>query len=124
MNSKKRRTTSKRLDETIQGMAKALYDIDVIDAITMREFDATCVPKVMPMSARAIKTLRLREKVSQTVFAKFLNTSSSAVRQWEQGDKCPRGTSLKLLNLVHEHGLSILVSSRGAANSGVAGWTE
>jgi putative transcriptional regulator len=42
------------------------------------------------------------------VFAKYLNTSPSTIRQWEQGEKHPRGTSLKLLNLVADKGLSIL----------------
>jgi len=50
----------------------------------------------------------LAEKVGQAVFAKYLNTSTSTIRQWEQGGKHPRGTSLKLLNLVADKGLEIL----------------
>ncbi len=34
--------------------------------------------------------------------------STSTVRQWEQGDKHPRGTSLKLLNLIADKGLEAL----------------
>jgi putative transcriptional regulator len=40
----------------------------------------------------------------------FLNTTLSTVRQWEQGEKHPRGTSLRLLNLVAEKGLKVLLS--------------
>ncbi|WP_232369649.1 helix-turn-helix domain-containing protein [Alteromonas sp. KC3] len=47
--------------------------------------------------------------MSQAVFAAYLNTTPSTVRQWEQGAKRPRGTSLKLLNLVAQKGLEILV---------------
>jgi putative transcriptional regulator len=97
--------------ETVHETAKGLYDANIINATTMREFDELCLPKVKELSPRQIKSIRLREKVSQPVFAKFLNTTLSTVRQWEQGEKHPRGTSLRLLNLVAEKGLSVLLSS-------------
>jgi putative transcriptional regulator len=97
--------------ETVHETAKGLYDAKIIDATTMREYDELCLPQVKDLSPRQIKSIRLREKVSQPVFAKFLNTTLSTVRQWEQGDKHPRGTSLKLLNLVAEKGLGVLLSS-------------
>jgi putative transcriptional regulator len=94
--------------EVAHQMAKGLYQANAINATTMREFDALCLPPVKELSATEIKKIRLREKVSQPVFAKCLNTSTSAVKQWEQGEKHPRGTSLKLLNLVAKKGLAIL----------------
>lgn len=97
--------------EVVHETAKGLYDANIIDSVTMREFDELCLSPVKELSANEIKNLRLREKVSQPVFAKFLNTTLSTVRQWEQGEKHPRGTSLKLLNLVAENGLRILYSS-------------
>ena len=96
--------------ETVHETAKGLYDAHIIDATTMREFDELCLPPVKDLSANEIKNLRLREKVSQPVFAKFLNTTLSTVRQWEQGEKHPRGTSLRLLNLVAKKGLGVLLS--------------
>ncbi len=86
----------------------------------MREFDELCLPPVKDLSASQIKKIRLREKVSQPVFAKFLNTTLSTVRQWEQGEKHPRGTSLRLLNLVNEKGLKILLSDNTNHNKGAA----
>ncbi len=97
--------------ETVHETAKGLYDAHIINATTMREFDELCLPKVKDLSPRQIKSIRLREKVSQPVFAKFLNTTLSTVRQWEQGEKHPRGTSLRLLNLIAEKGLVVLLSS-------------
>ena len=89
---------------------------DIVDKL--HEFDELCLPPVKDLSASAIKNIRLHEKVSQAVFAKFLNTTLSTVRQWEQGGKHPRGTSLRLLNLVAEKGLGILLS--GDHNEGTA----
>lgn len=103
--------------ETVHETAKGLFDANIIDAVTMREFDEMCLPEVKELSPRQIKSIRLREKVSQPVFAKFLNTTLSTVRQWEQGDKHPRGISLRLLNLIAEKGLRVLLSdhNEGAA---------
>jgi putative transcriptional regulator len=98
----------KSILDVVHGSAKGLYDAGIVDATTMHEFDVLCLPPIKLFSSQDIKTLRLREHVSQVVFAKYLNTSPSTIRQWEQGEKHPRGTSLKLLNLVADKGLSIL----------------
>jgi putative transcriptional regulator len=98
----------KSILDVVHGSAKGLYDAGIIGATTMHEFDVLCLPPVKLFTSQEIKTLRLKEHVSQVVFAKYLNTSPSTIRQWEQGEKHPRGTSLKLLNLVADKGLSIL----------------
>ncbi|MBL1140802.1 MAG: DNA-binding transcriptional regulator [Proteobacteria bacterium] len=89
--------------------AKDLHEIGLMDDMTMREFDALCLPPVKQYSARQIKRIRLKHKASQAVFAAFLNTSKSTVQKWEQGQKKPNGPSLKLLNLVEQKGLEALV---------------
>ena len=53
-----------------------------------------------------IKAIRERERVSQTVFANYLNVTSSLVIKWERGEKRPSGASLKLLSLVEKNGLA------------------
>ncbi len=90
-------------------MAKGLYDAGIMDATTMREFDALCLPPVERLSSEQVKKIRLRVRLSQSVFAKYLNTTPSTVKQWEQGGKSPRGTSLKLLHIVSKKGLEALI---------------
>jgi putative transcriptional regulator len=99
---------SSRLLKTIHETARGFADIGLIDAQTMREFDATCLPPVKTFTADEIRTLRLHCRASQTVFAAYLNTSPSTVQKWESGDKHPNGPSLKLLNLVAQKGLEVL----------------
>jgi putative transcriptional regulator len=99
----------KSILEVVHESAKGLYDAGIVDATTMHEFDTLCLPPVKELTPHQIKMLRLKEHVSQAVFAKYLNTSSSTVKQWEQGGKRPRGTSLRLLNLIAAKGLSVLV---------------
>ncbi len=97
-----------RLLDAAHEIASDLHSVGAIDKVTMREYDASCLKPVPDLSPREIRMLRLKEKVSQSVFAKYLNTSASTIKQWEQGDKHPRGTSLKLLQIVKVNGLTIL----------------
>lgn len=94
--------------ETVHESAKDLRDIGFIDAKTMRTFDAMCLPPVRKLSPMEIKRLRLRDKLSQPVFAEYINASASTVKKWETGEKHPTGPALKLLNLIAEKGLEIL----------------
>ena len=57
---------------------------------------------------KKIKQIRERNKVSQPVFARYLNTSESTVEKWETGAKRPSGMALKLLSIVEKHGLDML----------------
>lgn len=95
--------------ESIHSSAEALLKIGAIDKATMREFDETCIAEVpAEIPPAQIKKIRLRSHVSQPVFARYLNTSASTVKQWEAGDKRPGGMALKLLSIVEKHGLKIL----------------
>ena len=73
----------KNLLEVAHEMATDLYEAGIIDAVTMREYESICIPPVRDLSAREIKRIRLHEKVSQIIFAKYLNISTSTIRQWE-----------------------------------------
>ncbi|CAA9327182.1 MAG: Antitoxin to RelE-like translational repressor toxin, partial [uncultured Chloroflexia bacterium] len=55
-----------------------------------------------------IKTLREREEVSQTVFARYLGVTKDSVSQWERGQRKPAGAALKLLSLVETKGLEAI----------------
>ena len=98
---------SRILDE-MHETARGLYRIGLMDAVTMREFDALCLPQLKALSATQIRKLRTKHGVSQVVFAHYLNTSPSTVRQWEQGVKRPSGPALRLLDVVSRNGLALL----------------
>ena len=84
----------------------ALHEIGAVDKQTMRWFDDACLTPVRPLSPNQIKALRERERVSQTVFANYLNVTPSLVSKWERGEKRPSGPALKLLTLVEKHGIT------------------
>ena len=88
--------------------ASDLQDAGLMTKRTLREFDDLCLTPVKPMSASAVAALRKRERVSQAVFAHYLNVSTGLISQWERGEKRPSGASLKLLSIVKEKGLEAI----------------
>jgi putative transcriptional regulator len=95
--------------EAIHSSATALYRIGAIDKTTMRRFDESCLTAPPALKPEQIKKLRMRLRVSQPVFARYLNTSESTIEKWETGAKQPSGMALKLLSVVEKHGLEALV---------------
>lgn len=102
-----RKTKSDILD-AVHDTAKGLHAADVMDRVTLREFDRLCLPPVEPLEPEQIKRLREKARVSQAVFAAMLNTSLSTVQKWEIGQKKPTGTALKLLHLIKAKGLEVV----------------
>lgn len=101
----------KSILEVVHESAKDLHDVGLMDVQTMREFDVLCLPEVKNYNAKEIKVIRLKNQVSQAVFASYLNTAVETVRKWEAvGDtnKTPNGAAMKLINMVADYGLEIL----------------
>lgn len=89
----------------VHEVAVGLGEAGLISKQTMKTFDVMCLTPVRELSPVEIRALRLRERASQSVFARHLNVTTGLVSQWERGEKHPRGASLKLLTLVARHGL-------------------
>jgi putative transcriptional regulator len=103
-----KRKYKSEIAEVVHISASALYRIGAMDKATMRDFDEACLSVPAPMEPKRIKRIRESQKVSQPVFARYLNTSESTVEKWESGAKKPGGMALKLLDIVEKHGLKIL----------------
>lgn len=93
--------------EAIHSAAVGLHRAKVIDKKTMREYDDLCIEEAPKYSATQIARIREDVNVSQSVFAAYLNTTVSTIRQWEQGDKRPSGIAARMLQLVQKKGLEI-----------------
>jgi putative transcriptional regulator len=90
---------------SIQNATAGGHNGGVVNKATMRQFDAMCLTSIECLTSDEIRALRGRERVSQTVFALYLNVRKDSVSKWERGLKRPDGASLKLLNLVRVKGL-------------------
>ncbi len=87
---------------------EALREIDAIDKQTMREFDEACLSPVQALAPDEIKAIRMREHISQPVFARYLNVSRNLVSDWERGVKKPGGPALRLLTVIQKKGLEAI----------------
>jgi len=101
MTKKYRSDAFAAIHETME----ALHEAGVVNKQTMREFDAACLPPIEVLSPEEIRLLRLREHLSQPVFARYLNVSKNLISDWERGVKKPGGPALRLLTVIQKKGL-------------------
>jgi putative transcriptional regulator len=97
-----------RILQNVHASAKHLHAAGHMDTITMRKFDALCLPETPRFTAEDVVRIRTKAKASQGAFAMFLNVGKTTVAAWEQGKKKPNGTANKLLDLVDRKGLDAL----------------
>lgn len=109
MSVKKTNPKSARL-AAMHASAAALHEIGGLEDKTMRHFDALCLQPVADLSPDEIRSIRMSHKLSQTLFARLINTSSSTVQKWESGQKHPSGLALKMLQVVKTHGVEVLMT--------------
>jgi putative transcriptional regulator len=94
--------------EAIHSSAAAMRKVGALDKATMRSFDVACIAAPESFEPEQIKQIRESQRVSQPIFARYLNTSESTVEKWETGVKKPSGMAVKLLTIVQKHGLKML----------------
>ena len=87
---------------------EALHEIGAIEKQTMRDFDDACLTPVHVLNPDEIKYIRVREHISQPVFARYLNVSKNLVSDWERGVKNPGGPALRLLIVIQKKGLAAI----------------
>lgn len=83
--------------ETVQDLINSGFKT----SFTKKELDqlGVDIPDIN-MTKLQIREIREELNLSQTVFAKLLNVSSSSIRQWEQGKRKPNGSTRVLLELL------------------------
>ena len=99
-----RSTALAAIHEAAEGRHKA----GMIDSTTIREFDQECLTPIIELSPDAIRKIRLKAAISQSVFAAHLNVTTGVVSKWERGEKQPRGPAAKLLSLAAKRGIAAI----------------
>ncbi len=77
--------------------------------ITVRHLGEKALPAAKPISAKEIKRIRERAKMSQAAFARHLNLTSGYISQLERGTKQPKGPALALLNVIRRKGFETIL---------------
>jgi len=96
--------------EKMQAMAKRFGANGTVNQLTVRQIDMLVLnAKLEVMDAERIKSLREKERISQAVLAGVLNMSCESVQKWEQGKSKPRGSALRLLNIIEQKGIAAVI---------------
>jgi len=95
-----RDTIKKAVGNTVQDLIKG----GIRTSFTEKELKelGVAIPQI-EISVKDIQAIRGSIKLSQNVFAKVLNVSSSSVKQWEQGKRTPTGSTKVLLELLRKN---------------------
>jgi len=92
------------IHETMEGLCEE----GVIDKVTMRDFDESCLVPVEEITPEEIRHIREEAHMSQPVFARYMNVSKNLVSDWERGVKKPGGPALRLLAIIKHKGLTVV----------------
>lgn len=98
---------------TAHALGAALRRVGAMDATTMRNLDALCLPPRPRYGSAEVRRIRAAARMSQPVFARLLGVDKSAVAQWERGAKRPSGPAARLLEVLDpEREESVVVQVR------------
>jgi len=104
---------SSGLTEAILETAGDMHRLGILnntkyEQITIRHLGAEWVHTAEPISAKEIRKLRQRSRLSQAAFARCLNLTAGYISQLERGTKEPKGAALALLNVVRRKGVEVV----------------
>jgi putative transcriptional regulator len=117
----KAKTKAKKTDPNVRlvaemaEMADGMFAVGIIDnathaKITKREMKASqLVASAAPIEGETIRALRENARLSQAVFAEYLNLSVGYVSKLERGAARPDGSTLALLNVIRRKGIEAIL---------------
>jgi putative transcriptional regulator len=101
---------SRALLETADDMRRVgALDAAAHEKITLRHLGEGATAGAEPLTGAEIRSLRTRHKLSQAVFARYLNLTTGYVSQLERGAKRPSGPALVLLNVIRRKGIQAIL---------------
>ena len=104
-----------RLTKALLETAKDMKDGGVLgkvayEKITMRHLSVKDKNKLVePLTGKDIRMMREQARLSQAVFARYLNLTVGYVSQLERGSKRPIGAALVLLNVIQRKGIDAIL---------------
>ena len=103
-----------RLTEALLETAKDMQQAGILTdeaygKITMRHLGVKDKSELEPLTGEEIRAIREQAKMSQAVFAHYLNVTVGYVSQLERGTKRPTGAALVLLNVIRRKGIEAIL---------------
>ncbi len=114
MTTKANKPKPSRLMAEMRDTATEMHTLGIMDdasyaKITMRQIDKAEAATVATLTGEEIRALREQAKMSQAVFAKYLNMTVGHISKLERGAERPTGPALVLLNVIRKHGMEAIL---------------
>lgn len=108
----KRAGEEARMLRELLATAEDLNAYGVMSKANLSAVRALCAAPPFYSCERVVTVRTTMAKMSQAVFASFLNVSVSTVQKWESpaADKHPSGAAAKLLQLIESKGVEALIA--------------
>ena len=102
--------SSDRVANELLETALALSKHGLLSVQELSQVKVLCSPPPIYTAEKVIEIRTQRAKMSQTVFAGFLNVKASTVQKWESetSGKHPGGAAAKLLQLIEKKGIEAI----------------
>ena len=101
---------TREMTEAAEGMRRVGVMEAATHKLTMRDLNRTAPEDaIFPLTGPDIRSLRERAKLSQAVFARYLNLTVDHVSKLERGAKHPTGPALVLLNIIRRKGIEAIL---------------
>ena len=101
-NRQKRKSVGERIVGALKEFAEAVEaGDDLQQRFTCRTVRLNLTPQ--SYSPELVKKTRHLLGTSQAIFAQFLGVSASAVQDWEQGAKPPKGSACRLMDEIRSN---------------------
>jgi len=102
--------SSDRIANELLETARALSKHRLLTAQEVSQVKVLCTPPPTYTAERVVEIRTQRAKMSQSVFAGFLNVKASTVQKWESetSGKHPGGAAAKLLQLIEKKGIEAI----------------
>jgi putative transcriptional regulator len=101
---------ARALVETAKDMRQAgIIDEKSYEKITLRHLGTKDKINVEQLTGEEIRSMREQARMSQAVFARYLNLTVGYLSQLERGVKHPTGAALAILNIIHRKGIEAIL---------------
>jgi putative transcriptional regulator len=114
MSNETKKAFDSRFDQEMTEAAEGMRRVGVMTEddykLTMRDLKRTRQPDAFsPLTGDDIRGIRERAKLSQAVFARYLNLTADHVSKLERGTKRPTGPALVLLDVIRRKGIEAIL---------------
>lgn len=101
-SNRQKKPVGEKIVDRLKGFVEAVEaGEDVRKRFTCRTIRLNVRPQTY--SPELVKRTRSMLGTSQTIFAQFLGVSASAVQDWEQGEKPPKGSACRLMDEIRRN---------------------